>query len=108
MAGRVAVPGIRPKLMEVAPRMAKKISVISGIVRTAGGQPVAGARVFFVSSPVPVPDVALLTNRDGRFSLTAPAPGMYRIGCSSDRFGASSITVDVPNGQNVEVEIRLG
>ena len=94
--------------MEVAPPMAKKISVISGIVRTADGQPVASARVFFVSSPVPVPDVALLTDRNGRFSLTAPAPGVYGIGCSSDRFGASSITVDVPSGQNVEVEIRLG
>ena len=81
--------------------MAKKISVISGIVRTADGQPVASARVFFVSSPVPVPDVALLTDRNGRFSLTAPAPGVY------GRFGASSITVDVPSGQNVEVEIRL-
>jgi Carboxypeptidase regulatory-like domain len=88
--------------------MAKKISVISGRVLSADGQPVAGARVFFVSSPVPVPDVALLTDGTGRFSLTAPVPGAYRIGCSSDEFGSATITVDVPEGRNVEVEIRLG
>ena len=88
--------------------MAKKISVISGRVLSADGQPVAGARVFFVSSPVPVPDVALLTDGTGRFSLTAPVPGAYRIGCSSDEFGSATITVDVSEGQNVEVEIRLG
>jgi Carboxypeptidase regulatory-like domain len=88
--------------------MAKKISVISGRVLSADGQPVAGARVSFVSSPVPVPDVALLTDGTGRFSLTAPVPGAYRIGCSSDEFGNATITVDVPEGQNVEVEIRLG
>jgi len=87
--------------------MAKKISVISGRVLSAGGQPVAGARVSFMSSPVPVPDVALLTDGAGRFSLTAPAPGTYRIGCSSDNFGSTAITVDVPEGQNVEVEIRV-
>jgi hypothetical protein len=87
--------------------MAKNISVISGIVRSGTGQPVAGARVFIVSSPVPVPDVALLTDSNGRFSLTAPAPGAYVIGCSSDKFGTASVTVNVPNGQNVEVEIRF-
>jgi Carboxypeptidase regulatory-like domain len=88
--------------------MEKKISVISGRVLSADGQPIAGARVFFVSSPVPVPDIALLTDGTGRFSLTAPVPGAYRIGCSSDEFGSATITVDVPEGQNVEVEIRLG
>jgi hypothetical protein len=88
--------------------MAKKISVISGQALSAGGQPVAGARVFFIGSPVPVPDVALLTDAAGRFSLTAPAPGAYRIGCNSDKFGSAAITVNVPEGQNVEVEIRVG
>ena len=88
--------------------MAKKISVISGRVVSADGQPVAGARVSFVSSPVPMPDVALLTDDLGRFSLTAPVPGAYSIGCSSDDFGSGTITVDVPEGQDVEVEIRLG
>jgi Carboxypeptidase regulatory-like domain len=88
--------------------MEKKISVISGRVLSADGQPIAGARVFFVSSPVPVPDIALLTDGTGRFSLTAPVPGAYRIGCSSDKFGSATITLDVPEGQNVEVEIRLG
>ena len=88
--------------------MEKKISVISGRVLSAAGQPIAGARVFFVSSPVPVPDIALLTDGTGRFSLTAPVPGAYRIGCSSDKFGSATITVDVADGQNVDVELRLG
>jgi hypothetical protein len=88
--------------------MEKKISVISGRVLSADGQPIAGARVFFVSSPVPVPDIALLTDGTGRFSLTAPVPGAYRIGCSSDKFGSATITVDVADGQNVDVELRLG
>ncbi|MDF2731368.1 MAG: hypothetical protein K0T01_3159, partial [Acidimicrobiia bacterium] len=37
----------------------------------ADDSPVIEARVFFGTSPVPMPDIATLTDEDGRFSLYA-------------------------------------
>ncbi len=56
--------------------------VITGRVRDHTGEPVPGARVFFASGPVPLPDVAALTGPDGVFRLTAPAPGEYSVMCT--------------------------
>ena len=46
---------------------------IRGQVRTPDGEPLAEARVFYIESPVPMPDVAALSNADGRFELAAKA-----------------------------------
>jgi hypothetical protein len=42
----------------------------------ADGSPVAGARVMITASSIPVPEIALLTNDDGRFSIRLPS-GQY-------------------------------
>ena len=64
------------------------------------------ARVYLVRAPGAVPDVALLTGVDGRFTLGAAHPGVYEIACSADALGSVSATVDVGAGGAV-VELRL-
>jgi len=87
--------------------MANSQSVISGLVLDPDGQPVPDARIYFIEGPVPLPDIALLTDANGAFTLTAPAPGTYTIGGTADGFEPATITVDVKRGQGVKVEIRL-
>jgi len=82
-------------------------SIISGTVLDPDGQPAAEARVYFIDGPVPLPDIAGLTDHSGEFTLTAPAPGTYKIGCSADGFASTTVTVNITTGQNVQVEIQL-
>lgn len=84
----------------VAPRL------IAGTVLSAAGQPVAQARVFVLASPGSLPDVALLTDADGRFTLSAPRPGSYEIGASTDGLGSGRTVVMVGPG-DARVQIRL-
>lgn len=90
-------------------------ATISGRVVDAAGRPVAGATVYAARSPVPLPDIAALTDRDGRFTLAAPQPGRYEIACRSEALGNATAEVSVPGARgaaapqaSVEVEIRLG
>ena len=69
--------------------------VISGEVR-ARGEAVADARVYIVDGPGSFSDIAALTDSHGRFSLTAPQRGSYRVTCAAEGFAPVSITVDVP------------
>ncbi len=85
--------------------MARNPNLIRGVVRDSSGQPVSGARLYFVSGPVPLPDIAALTGSDGAFVLTAPSSGKYEIGCSTDE-ASMSVTVDV-DGQDQIIEIRF-
>jgi hypothetical protein len=87
--------------------MALSPSVISGVVHGPRGEAVANARVYFTDGPVPLPDIAALTDRDGAFSLTAPAPGKYVIECATDEFAVRSQAVSVSGGQPARLEIRL-
>ncbi len=81
--------------------------LISGRVVDADGKPVAWARVMFARSPVPLPDVALMTGEDGSFTLSVPANGSYDILTMSDEQGQSTTTVDV-TGDRHDVEVHLG
>ena len=87
--------------------MANNPSVISGTVLDPDGRPVSDARVYFIEGPVPLPDIAILTDRNGEFILTAPAAGTYTIGCTANGFESTSVTVNVKRGQDVQIEIKL-
>jgi hypothetical protein len=80
-------------------------AVLSGVVLDASGMPVPNARLYFVSGPAPVPDIAALSDSDGRFSLTAPAAGTYTVECSADGYAAMQLSVSVPSAP--EIEFRL-
>jgi hypothetical protein len=50
----------------------------SGRVIDAGGAPVPGALVTIVESTVPMPEIALVCDSDGRFTLRLP-PGRFTL-----------------------------
>jgi len=88
--------------------MAAKPGLVSGVVRDATGRPVSEARVYFVSGPVPLPDIAALTDGDGTFSLSVPSAGTYGIECATGDGSPERATVTVPAGKEVRLEIQLG
>jgi carboxypeptidase family protein len=82
-------------------------SIIAGMVQDAQGRPIGAARVYFVEGPVDVPDIAALTDDDGRFTLSAPAPGTYQIQVASEGFTSTTAMVDVRGEQWVDLNVRL-
>jgi hypothetical protein len=82
-------------------------SVISGIVRGPEGQPLSEARVYFTRGPVPLPDIAALTDSAGKFSLSVPSVGTYTIGCTVEGFAPTTETVTVTDKEEIRLEIQL-
>ena len=79
---------------------------IHGTVLDAAGRPVARARVYFVKAPVSVPDVAALSDDQGRFTLSAPEAGAYEIGASSDTQGSASAPIAVgERGGQLQIQL---
>jgi hypothetical protein len=87
--------------------MAQSPSVISGVVHGPDGRPVSNARVYFTAGPVPLPEIAALTDKGGAFSLTAPAAGEYVIECAADDFKSRSLTVKVKGSGPVHLDLQL-
>lgn len=87
--------------------MAGPPEVIFGRVLGPGGKPIGNARVYFTQGPVPLPEIAALTDDSGKFSLTAPAPGKYVIAGAAEGFENSSATVNVAKGKEAHVDIKL-
>ena len=84
------------------------MGAIHGTVLDAAGRPVIAARVFYLAGPDPLPEVAALTDADGRFALAAARAGRYRLGGASDAAGAGEAEVDVEVGSgDARVVIRL-
>lgn len=81
--------------------------IISGIVLDPSGHPVAQARVYFMSGPAALPDIATLTNDEGAFVLSTPSKGTYQIGIAADDFAPTSIMVTVKDEQEVKLKIKL-
>ncbi|MFG1997850.1 carboxypeptidase-like regulatory domain-containing protein [Spirillospora sp. NPDC048911] len=80
--------------------------LIEGVVRDRAGHPAPGARVFFTAGPGSFPDVAAVTDGDGRFVLTAPSPGDYTVQSQADDGQAARTTVTV-RADDTQVELRL-
>jgi hypothetical protein len=51
--------------------MTQTASIISGVVKDNDGNAISGARVSFIAGPVPLPDIAALTDINGTFVLSA-------------------------------------
>ncbi|WP_395928705.1 carboxypeptidase-like regulatory domain-containing protein [Arthrobacter sp. RT-1] len=80
--------------------------IISGVVWNTPGMPVANARVYFVEGPGSLPDIAALSGSDGKFTLTAPEPGQYTIGCTADDYLPTQISVSVPPAAAIEFRLE--
>jgi hypothetical protein len=84
-----------------------RTAVIRGTVLTGSGEPLSGARVYFVRGPVTLPDIAALTAEDGSFVLSAPAAGEYQIGAAADGFAPSDVSVSVAEADIASVTLHL-
>ena len=82
-------------------------ALISGRVLDGEGNPIAGARVYFVGGPGSFPDVAALTNEQGAVTLTAPTPGSYEIEAAAEGFAPRKAAVTVTAGEQTTSEIVL-
>ena len=80
---------------------------IHGQVRSAGGQPLAEARVYYEQAPVAMPDVAALTDAAGRFTLATPADGTYRVGVACDGYAPAAVTIATSAAAQAEVVIAM-
>ncbi len=86
--------------------MTRTPSVIFGVVKGRNGKPVSGARVSFITGPVPLPDIAALTDAKGAFALSTPVLGEYVIEVVSEEFAAKRVSVAV-KGKDEHIEVRL-
>lgn len=80
---------------------------VSGRVLSDDGSPVAGAAVYVVDGPSPIPDIAQITGPDGRYSLRVLTAGSYRIGASVTGRKARPVPVDVGPGGALAIDIHL-
>ena len=83
------------------------MAIVRGKVIDPNGGPVREASVYFVSSPVNMPDIAQLTDDQGQFTLALTAPGQYVLGVSSDDWGTAQSPVEVRGDEPLEVEIHM-
>ena len=83
------------------------MAIVRGKVIDPKGGPVREASVYFVSSPVNMPDIAQLTDDQGQFTLSLTAQGLYVIGASSDEWGTAQSSIEIRGDAPVDVEIRL-
>jgi hypothetical protein len=94
-----------------AAKMSANPTEIAGVVVDAEGNPVEEARVYFVEGPVPLPDIAALTDSSGRFALSAPVSGTYQLGVSSEGSASSvqqkTVKVEVGGERGSDLEIQL-
>lgn len=84
-----------------------KPGLISGAICNLRGKPVADARVYVTDGPVPLPDIAALTDADGRFALSVPAAGSYTFECSAEGFAPKRVTLNVVSGQQAQLDFQL-
>lgn len=87
--------------------MAQPQHIISAIVRDLRNDPVAQARVYFISGPVPLPDIAALTDGNGLVTLSVPSTGTYTIGCTAEGFSTTTVTITVTSDQETSITIKL-
>lgn len=74
--------------------------LIRGTVSSADGQAIAEARVFFAAAPVPMPDIAALTDDNGVFVVRAPRPGRYELTIVADGFTPTEAAFPVEDSQH--------
>jgi iron complex outermembrane receptor protein len=80
---------------------------IEGRVVGAGGQPVPEASVMIGAGPEH-PDIAALTDDDGRFQLGGLAAGTYSLVVNAGGGTAREEGVVVSDGAAASVEVRVG
>jgi hypothetical protein len=85
--------------------MRGEAALVHVTVLGSGGEAVANARVFFESGPAELPDVAALSDEQGRVAIGVPRAGRYRIVCAAEgyRTARRDIEVSAPQGCSLTV-----
>jgi Carboxypeptidase regulatory-like domain len=83
--------------------MVHNMGTISGVVKDNNGNPISGARVSFISGPVPLPDIAALTDNNGSFVISAPVPGEYIIEVVSEQLIPKKVKVAIENNNKKSI-----
>ena len=78
--------------------------LIAGTVVDSTGMPVADARIAFSRAPVAMPDIAMLSDERGAFTLSVPVKGEYELMVTADPHPPRTTTVHV-DADRVEVEL---
>lgn len=82
-------------------------SVIFGVVRDDTGNPVRHAIISFLAGPVPLPDIAALTELDGTFAISAPVAGEYVIAVDIEQFVRKEIKITLESDEEKHIVISL-
>jgi hypothetical protein len=82
-----------------------KLSSVRGEVVDGDGRPVPAVAVVVIEGTVPVPEIALLTDDAGRFSLRLPS-GRFTIEAHGPSEMKGRTTVEI-SGTEKEVRIKL-
>ncbi len=80
--------------------------LIHGVVIDEDEEPVEWASVLFIDGPIPLPDVAVVSNENGGFILTAPVAGSYRILCLAPDRETTELTIDIAH-HDVSITCQL-
>jgi len=80
------------------------LTVVAGRVVDGGGAAVPDARVMIVAGSVPMPEIALLADAQGRFSLRLP-PGVFTL-AAYGATGSGQAEVTSPARGEVRIVIR--
>ncbi|MCY7362193.1 MAG: carboxypeptidase-like regulatory domain-containing protein [Ignavibacteria bacterium] len=78
--------------------------IISGKIQDIKGKGIGNASIYFIDSPVSMPEIALLTDEVGKFTLSVPVKGNYKIGISADGFISNEIEFNL---QKNDVDIKV-
>jgi hypothetical protein len=81
--------------------------LIRGTVRDQAGAAVEAARVLLVDGPGPFPDLAALTDSQGRFTLSVATAGRYVVQCHAEGFEPASAGATASPLAEIPVEIQL-
>ena len=83
--------------------MSGPLSELVGRVVDGDGHPVPDARVVIVAGSVPMPEIALLCDGDGRFSLRLPA-GRFTLRAHGPA-GTGEVEVEAPSAGEAGIVI---
>jgi hypothetical protein len=77
---------------------------VTGLVLSDTDEPVAGALLEIVEASVPLPEIGLTTDGEGRFSINLP-DGTFRLRAHRGRHRGEA-TLDVPGARDVRIILR--
>lgn len=87
--------------------MANKTLNISGTLKDKNGNEIPGAYIYFISAPVSMPDISILTDNSGRFLLSVPVEGKYVLGVNAENYDLTEITAEVVKNKDINLNISL-